>query len=81
MFSGTVFARDMLANQRPNVQKKFIDVFVRLVVKKAVPSECQECECIADNAMSGQAVCHHCEMNPIYNVSTEARYCLCDVML
>lgn len=65
---GTVFARNMLATQRPNVQKSFMDVFGRLVVKKAKPSECQMCECVSDNAMSGQAICHHCEMNPIYNM-------------
>ena len=66
---GTVFARDMLTSQRQSVQKSFVDVFVRLMVKKAEPSSCQNCECVADNAMAGQAVCHHCEMNPIYNVS------------
>jgi len=65
---GSVFARDMLAAQRTSVQKSFVDVFVRLVVKKAEPSQCQNCECTADNAMAGQAVCHHCEMNPIYNM-------------
>ena len=66
---GTVFSKAMLAQQRTSVQKSFIDVLVRLVVKMAEPSDCQRCECVADNAMAGQAVCHHCEMNPIYNVS------------
>ena len=70
---GSVFSSGMLTSQKSSTQKSFIDVMVRLMVKKAKPSQCQNCECVEDNGGKGEAVCHHCEMNPIYNVS---KYCV-----
>jgi hypothetical protein len=66
---GTVFSAPQMTNSNPAMQKKLVDVMVRLWAKKAEPSSCQVCDCIADNVGVGMSVCHHCEMrSPIFDI-------------
>ena len=55
------------------LQKKFVDVMVRVIAKKAVPTACQICECIPDVTGTGMSVCRNCNRPaPIYKVSRGA---------
>jgi hypothetical protein len=57
---GSVFSVRQWIDTRSSIQKKFSDVFVRAVALKALPSDCQVCECVADSAGSGISQCHKC---------------------
>ena len=47
-------------DSRPLTQKQFVDVLVRSIARKATPSECQLCQCIADDAQVGVSQCRSC---------------------
>ena len=67
---GSVFNTLQFINSRPFIQKRFMDVLVRVVADKAEPSECQICECTTDSVGAGKADCRHCvRPSPIYPVS------------
>ena len=53
---GTIFSAKHMMELRYAQQKRFYDIFARLVAKKANPSECQRCEC----TYGGQTVCKRC---------------------
>merc|ERR1719318_2016931 len=53
---GSVFSAKHMMELRFAQQKRFYDILGRLVAKKAVPSDCQRCECRID----GQTVCRRC---------------------
>ena len=66
---GSVFSARQWADPRPVVQKKFVDVWVRTISHKAAPTECQKCECVADETGSGMNQCSSCTPHhPIYNM-------------
>jgi len=47
-------------DSRPLTQKQFVDVMVRSMARKATPTECQLCQCIADDAQVGVSECRSC---------------------
>jgi len=47
-------------DSRPLIQKQFVDVMVRTLARKAQPTECQVCECLADEAQVGISQCRSC---------------------
>jgi len=47
-------------DSRPLTQKQFVDVMVRSMARKAVPTECQLCTCITDDAQVGVSQCRSC---------------------
>lgn len=58
--SGAIFSATQLVQSRTVVQKKFTDVFSRLVAKKGTPTNCQICECVADASGVGFSQCKSC---------------------
>ena len=58
---GSVFNTLQWSEGRPYMQKRFVDVLVRLIAKKGVPADCQNCDCIADETGVGKTVCNTCE--------------------
>uniref|UniRef100_A0A1B6I431 Vitellogenin domain-containing protein n=1 Tax=Homalodisca liturata TaxID=320908 RepID=A0A1B6I431_9HEMI len=46
--NGTVFSTKKLENVNQNAAKKFITVFAKRLASSARPSDCQNCECTAD---------------------------------
>jgi len=68
---GSVFNTLQYTDTRPYIQKRFMDVLVRVIADKAEPSDCQICDCRPDEVGAGKADCRHCvRPNPIYDVST-----------
>jgi len=57
---GSVFSARQWIDSRPPIQKKFSDVLVRAVARKAKPTTCQICECVADEHGSGVSQCSSC---------------------
>jgi predicted Zn-ribbon and HTH transcriptional regulator len=62
--NGTLFNMDHLiqnnkGTHRFNV-KKFIDVWARRVALTAKPSQCQKCQCVANEDGVGQIMCSKC---------------------
>ncbi len=67
---GSVFNSLQWINNRPFVQKRYLDVLARVIVDAAEPTDCQICECEPDNTGAGKAACRSCEPpEPIYSVS------------
>ena len=67
---GSVFGARQQADPRSVVQKKFVDVWVRTISRKASPADCRVCQCVADETGSGKSRCSSCRPhNPIYGVS------------
>jgi len=58
--NGAVFSARQWVDSRPVVQKKFSDIMVRAIARKAAPTECQVCECAADQNGNGVSQCHSC---------------------
>lgn len=57
-------------DSRPLIQKQFVDVMVRTLARKAQPTECQVCECLADEAQVGISQCRSCfRRDPFFWVS------------
>jgi hypothetical protein len=64
---GSVFSARQWLDSRPPVQKQFIDVMVRTVARKAHPTSCQICECMADESLTGVSRCRSCNRpDPFY---------------
>jgi len=59
--NGTVFNVLKLTKSNRATQKKFLDVYSRLVAKKGTPTECQICHCQADDVGAGHVVCRNCK--------------------
>jgi len=57
---GSVFSVRQWLDSRPLIQKQFVDVMVRTLARKAQPTECQVCECLADEAQVGVSQCRSC---------------------
>ena len=67
---GSLFNTIKWLSGKRNSQKRFVDVMVRVIAKKASPTSCQICECVPDMTGTGMAVCRDCQTPaPIYNVS------------
>lgn len=58
--TGIVFSSRQWFDTPNQVQKSFVDVFSRLVARKAQPTQCQECTCLSDNVGSGFTQCVSC---------------------
>jgi hypothetical protein len=58
---GSFFSARHWLDGRPIVQKRFTDVMVRVFARKAQPTECQNCECAADELGVGVSQCSSCE--------------------
>jgi len=66
---GSVFSTTQWTQSHGTLQKKFTDVFARTVAQKAEPTDCQQCECVADEHGSGVARCNSCyQKNPIFSL-------------
>jgi hypothetical protein len=66
---GAVFSARQWLDSRTLVQKKFSDIMVRAIARKAAPTECQVCECVADQNGNGMSQCQSCTpRNPIYSM-------------
>jgi hypothetical protein len=67
---GTVFSSNQMTNLKGQMQKKFVDILVRLWAKKAAPSPCQECDCTSERASGDSlAICRSCSMiNPVFDL-------------
>lgn len=64
---GSVFSVRQWLDSRPLIQKQFVDVMVRTLARKAQPTECQICECLADEAQVGISQCRSCyRRDPFY---------------
>jgi len=58
-------------DSRPLTQKQFVDVMVRSIARKATPTECQLCQCIADDAQVGVSQCRSCQRRLPFIMVTE----------
>jgi len=58
---GSVFNTLQWTESRPYMQKRFVDVLVRLIAKKGQPDDCQNCDCVADETGVGKTVCQTCQ--------------------
>lgn len=66
---GSLFNTIKWLSGKRNSQKRFVDVMVRVIAKKATPTSCQICECVPDMTGTGMAVCRDCKTPaPIYNL-------------
>lgn len=66
---GSVFSAPQWTQSPASLQKKFTDVFARAVARKAKPSDCQQCECVADSMGAGVPQCSSCyQKNPIFSL-------------
>ena len=66
---GSIFSAKQWLDSRPQIQKRFVDVMVRTFARKAIPTECQICSCVADEVGVGASQCTSCQpRNPIYRV-------------
>ena len=66
---GSVFSSPQWTQSAGNLQKKFTDVFSRALAMKAQPTDCQQCECVADNVGAGVPHCSSCyRKNPIFSL-------------
>ena len=64
---GSIFSVRQWLDSRPLIQKRFVDVMARTIARKAAPTECQICECVADETGVGASRCRSCqERNPYY---------------
>lgn len=64
---GSVFSAPQWTQSSGLLQRKFTDVFTRVVAAKAQPTDCQQCECVADNVGAGVAQCSSCyQKNSIF---------------
>jgi len=57
---GSVFNTLQWSQARPYMQKRFVDVMVRVFADKGHPETCQQCDCVADENGVGRAVCKSC---------------------
>ena len=72
---GSLFNTIKWLSGKRNSQKRFVDVMVRVIAKKAAPTACQICECVPDMTGTGMAVCRDCKTPaPIYNVGPGCLY-------
>jgi len=62
---GSTFNIGQLLRTRPAMQKRFVDVLSRLIVKKATPSGCQNCECVLGESGQGTTTCRSCDAEPL----------------
>ena len=68
---GSFFNSLQWLDSKPRMQKRFVDVMMRLFAKKAAPSKCQTCQCVADGGSGGMSVCRSCEAtSSFYSVGT-----------
>jgi hypothetical protein len=58
---GSIFNTLQWTQSRPYMQKRFMDVMVRLMAEKGRPESCQKCDCVSDEAGVGRAVCKTCQ--------------------
>ena len=58
---GSVFNTLQWTESRPYMQKRFVDVLVRLIAKKGEPQSCQKCDCVADETGVGKTICKSCQ--------------------
>ncbi|ELU04621.1 hypothetical protein CAPTEDRAFT_222921 [Capitella teleta] len=58
---GSIFNTLQWTQSRPYMQKRFIDVMVRLFAEKGHPESCQKCDCVSDEYGVGRAVCKTCQ--------------------
>jgi hypothetical protein len=58
---GSIFNTLQWTQSRPYMQKRFMDVMVRLVAEKGRPESCQKCDCVSDELGVGRAVCKTCQ--------------------
>jgi len=66
---GSVWSSKTYLDSRPSMQKKQLDVMVRVIAKKGKPTDCQVCECVPDETGVGKSECRSCEVrNPIYDL-------------
>lgn len=66
---GSVFSSAQWTQAPAHLQKKFTDVFARSIALKAEPTDCQQCECVADEMGAGVAHCSSCyQKNPIFSL-------------
>jgi hypothetical protein len=64
---GSVFSVRQWLDSRPLIQKQFVDVMVRTLARKALPTDCQICECLADESLVGISQCQRCNRRePFY---------------
>lgn len=66
---GSTFNVGQLLHTRPAMQKRFLDVMSRVVVKKGTDEACQNCECVADDLGLGTTICRRCDTEPTTRVS------------
>jgi len=64
--AGSVWSARQWIDARPVIQKKFSDVMVRAMARAAQPTECQTCDCVADETGTGVSRCRNCNLRHIY---------------
>lgn len=57
---GSVFDIQKWRDVKPVLGDKFEDTFAKLVAKKGMPTECQNCQCVPDQQGIGLAICRDC---------------------
>merc|ERR1719334_369593 len=60
---GATFNVGQLLNNRPAMQRRFLDVFSRVLTKDSAESTCLQCECTAEG--KGKTTCSKCDYTPI----------------
>eukprot|EP00914_Ancora_sagittata_P028296 GHVO01055748.1.p1 GENE.GHVO01055748.1~~GHVO01055748.1.p1 ORF type:complete len:433 (+),score=60.24 GHVO01055748.1:133-1299(+) len=58
---GSIFNTLQWTQSRPYMQKRFMDVMVRLIAEKGRPESCQKCDCVSDEFGVGRAACKTCQ--------------------
>jgi len=66
--AGSVWSARQWVDARPVVQKKFSDVMVRAMARAAAPTQCQICDCVADESLTGVGRCQSCSPRHFYSV-------------
>jgi len=59
---GVTFDINKLVHSRPGMQKRFLDVLSRMIVKKTTDCTCMNCECVVENGVAS-TVCKSCNDN------------------
>lgn len=57
---GSIFDIQKWRDVKPTLGDKFEDAFTKLVAKKGMPTECQNCECVPDESGIGMPICRDC---------------------
>jgi len=57
---GVTFDINKLVHSRPGMQKRFLDVLSRMIVKKTADRTCVNCECLVENGVA-TSVCKPCD--------------------